>query len=107
METAFLELASSVQQRIKDNITNFKVATDKINHQLNISELKVQSIVRNYETLIKSQEKLKPNDFSLEDRKGAVNECIKELSGIDNEIYFIESPIRTFLDSITNKMYAP
>jgi hypothetical protein len=63
--------------------------------------------VRNYETLIKSQEKLKPNDFSLEDRKGAVNECIKELSGIDNEIYFIESPIRTFLDSITNKMYAP
>jgi hypothetical protein len=41
LETAFLELASSVQQRIKDNITNFKVATEKINHQLNICELKV------------------------------------------------------------------
>ncbi len=71
--------------------------------------MKVQAIVRNYETKIKGQDKLGlTNDpTNIEDRKMATKECIKELSGIDNEVHFIETPIRTFLDSITNKMYAP
>lgn len=110
-ETAFLELASSVQQRIKDNMVNFKVASDKLNDQLNIFELKVQSIVRSYETKIKAHDKIRATQSEqdcaglAEDRKLAANECMKELSGIDNDVYFLETPIRTFLDSITAKLY--
>ncbi len=56
-ETAFLELASSVQLKVKDNLSKLKLVTDKINDQLNMCELRVQTIVRNYELMLRTFEK--------------------------------------------------